>query len=217
MALKHSFPQQKQEAIQLTYKEKREKFDERLHEHLTSLSPSESYASVLRMALKKSLALDILHSFRIFKYKSAKPGQYPAPPDSVADEAFRGFLKLPKKKIETRILAYEVFQLETFGDRYDKKIEQLATEGSYTASCRAALCLKRFHFPFETFCLPLLRQGRNMSTGVVGRYLKKSPENQVKLVELLNGLRYVDDDVLSNDYKLTRKKLRMMITDYVSS
>ena len=195
-------------------------FDGRLHKHLTSLSPSESYASVLRMALKKNLALDILHSFRSFKYKSAKPGQYPAPPDSVADEAFRGFLKLPKqrpkKKVKTRSLAYEVFQLETFGDRYDKKIEQLATEGSYTASCRAALCLKRFHFPFETFCLPLLRQGRNMSTGVVGRYLKKSPENQVKLVELLNGLRYVDDDVLSNDYNLTRKKLRIMITRYVN-
>ena len=52
-------------------KEKREKFDGRLQEYLDSLSPSESYASVLRMALKKNIASDILRSFLSFKNKSA--------------------------------------------------------------------------------------------------------------------------------------------------
>ena len=184
-------------------KEKREKFDGRLQEYLDSLSPSESYASVLRMALKKNIASDILRSFLSFKNKSAKQGQYPSPPDSVADEAFRSFLK--HKALS---LACKAFQLETFGDRYDKELEQLATEGSYTASCQAATILKRFHFPIETFCLPLLRQGDMRS---MENYLENSPEHQVKLVLHLDGLQ----DARSNNYKLTKKKLKDMIRRYV--
>ena len=171
--------------------------DQVLHLHLGALaSLACSHLSVLTMCVSspdfnagkaRGLSWNLLNSFRTYIESEINdptgPDKFPAPPVSVADEAVRRLARQPNPAILR--LGCQVFQLELSDGRYDQEVELLVREGSYKAACETAVCLQRFHFPLETFCLPLLLMG---NTSTMENYLDKSPELQSQLVQFLDRL-----------------------------
>ena len=167
--------------------------DKVLHSHLSSLaSLSCSHLSVLTMCVSspdfkagkaRGLSWNLLNSFKT--YIEHNNLTEPPPPLTVADEALRRLARQPNPSILR--LGCQVFQLELsgVGGRYDQEVELLVREGGYKAACETAVCLQRFHFPLETFCLPLLLMG---NTSTMENYLDKSPELQSKLLQFLDRL-----------------------------
>ena len=188
-----------------------------------------SYLSVLSMSVTaldfkqgkaRGLTWNLLNSFQSFIELKKHVEEFPAPDVSVTDEAFRRFTRQPSLAILR--LACQLFGLSLYPDRFDLQLELLAWEGSYKAACDAAVCLNRFHFPIETFCLPLLLSGKISS---MDNYMDRSPERQSQLLQFLDRLS--SGEVTLNDLifsypsvkpngvnKLSSKPLDKMIRKY---
>ena len=134
----------------------------------------------------KGLTWNLLNSFLSFikqRRTEESDGYFPVPSVSIADEALRRFTRQPSLAILR--LACQVFQLSLSPSKCDLQVSQLACEGSYKAACDAAVCLKRFHFPIEVFCLPLLLMG---NTSSMENYLDNCPEGQTEFLQCLDRL-----------------------------
>ena len=127
----------------------------------------------------RGLTWNLLNSFRTYSELRAPP----TPAVSVADEALRRLARQPNPSILR--LGCQLFQLENCPGRYDQEVYLLVREGGYKAACETAVSLQRFHFPLETFCLPLLLMG---NTSTMENYLDKSPELQSQLLQFLDRL-----------------------------